>query len=130
MKQIKASRPDVLIGLTTIARYMGKRDYHTIIRWRERLGFPLFLNPSALLAGKHRFYTTVDAIKAWEYALANAVARKQGTEFDRSLPCPLCGLSDAGIQLNTPAKADPHEKTRTGHPEVPVNQNEPSEKNN
>ena len=102
MKQIKASRPDVLIGLTTIARYMGKRDYHTIIRWRDRLGFPLFLDPSALLADKFRYYTTTDAIKAWEYALSNAVARNQGREFDLSLPCPLCGRGGTQSPVNQP----------------------------
>ncbi len=103
MKQIKTTRPDVLHGLTTIARYMGKRDYHTIIRWREKLAFPLFYDPSALLAGKHRYYTTTEAIKAWEYALANATARVQGKEFNQTLPCPLCGRSGNYAEKEEPA---------------------------
>ena len=96
MKPIKTGRSDTIYGLQAIAAYMGRRDPRCIIRWREKLGFPLFLNPSTLLSGKNRYYITVDAVKAWEYSLANAAARTQGREFDLSLPCPLCGRSDAG----------------------------------
>jgi len=93
MKPTKTGRVDAIYGLTTIARYMGKRDSHTIVRWRDKLGFPLFYDPSALLSGKHRYYSSLDAIKCWEYALAVAVARKQGKEFNQNLDCPLCGRS-------------------------------------
>ena len=92
MKQ-NESRPNVLYGLQAITAYMGRRDPRCVIRWRAKFGFPLFYNPSALLVGKYRFYTHTDAIKAWEYALANAVARNEGRVFDQRLSCPLCGRS-------------------------------------
>jgi len=93
MKPINTSRPDLLHGLVAIANFMGVKDRHTIIHWRERLGFPLFLNPSALLSGRNKYYTSVDAIKSWEYSLASATARAQGREYDPSTACPLCGRS-------------------------------------
>ena len=93
MKPTMTSRSDTIYGLQALAAYMGRRDPRCIIRWRERLGFPLFLDHTALLSGKNRYYTTVEAIKAWEHALANATAQAQGREYDPSCPCPLCGRS-------------------------------------
>jgi len=93
MNPTKTGRVDAIYGLRAIAAFMGRRDPRTIIHWRDRFGFPLFYDPSALLSGKYRFYTTPDAIKCWEYALAAAVARKEGKEFNQNLDCPLCGRS-------------------------------------
>jgi len=97
MKPINTSRLDLLHGLVAIANFMGVKDRHTIIHWRERLGFPLFLNPSALLSGRNKYYTSTSAITAWEYGLANATAQAQGREYDPSCPCPLCGRTDARL---------------------------------
>ncbi len=100
MKPVNTNRPDLLHGLAAIAGYMGVKDRHTIIHWRDRLGFPLFLNPSALLSGRNKYYTSTSAITAWEHGLANATAQAQGREYDPSCPCPVCGRSDAGRKPN------------------------------
>jgi len=93
MKPVNTNRPDLLHGLVAIANFMNVKDRHTIVHWRERLGFPLFLDPSALLSGRNKYYTSTEAIKAWEFALARATARAQGREYDSSCPCPVCGRS-------------------------------------
>ena len=78
------------VGLLAIAHRMGKKDPQTIRNWEARLGFPLFMNPSIVLQGWPRYYTTEDAIVSWEYGLREGYKRKRGEAYDPSTPCPLC----------------------------------------
>ncbi len=57
------------VGLRAIARRMGVKDKRTILRWNDRLSFPLFMHPSSKLRGRHIVFCTDDeVIVRWELA--------------------------------------------------------------
>ena len=59
------------VGLRRIAKRMGVKDKRTILRWNDKLAFPLFFHPSSRLRGRHIVFCTDDEIIArWELVLA------------------------------------------------------------